>query len=226
MNKLSLAGLIAGLLLLGALFFGVGFLAAVATYGTSKIETHTSWAAANSADTGKPSAITALAGSVAESFIKDKTADLEAKFGGGALNSLVNKVPTPLRPFAVHAQNKAALAAQQNIGLTSSRLQGALAPRRFGAAQQSPAPQVTLPSQTQQQIRSAFAPRYQAGNPPPQQPLHPNQTSNPFATAQQQQYAPPPQPQYAPPPLQYAPMPQQTYPQPAMPNADPNVVRY
>ena len=119
MNKLSLAGLIAGLLLLGALFFGVGFLAAVATYGTSKIETHTSWAAANSADTGKPSAITALAGSVAESFIKDKTADIEAKFGGGALNSLVNKAPAPLRPFAVHAQNKAALAAQQNIGLTT-----------------------------------------------------------------------------------------------------------
>lgn len=138
MSKLSLAGLICGLMLIGILFFGVGYLAAVATYGNSKpaVENQASWADTNKEKAGKgtPSPLDKLGSGIASDLIKKQTAAIGAKVGLGKLGDLTqHAVPGPLKPFAASAQNKATITAQSNINAIGNRLQRMASPARDSA---------------------------------------------------------------------------------------------
>lgn len=216
MNKISLTGLIFGLMILGSLFFVIGFLAAVATFGTGAPSTPTTWATANNQESSsKPSIVGRLAGAVGGKLVHDQAIRLESRFGGGALSKVVNKVPPSLQPFAVQAQNQLAIKSQQRISSAaiggSSGIAGAFSPSTFGTAQQRPIRQNNPPSSPigarQQPLRqyppvfapknvqpsSAQQPQYRRIYPHPQRQAQPQQRQM-QQNYQQQNYQQPMQP--------------------------------
>lgn len=200
MNKISLAGLIFGLMVLGSLFFVIGFLAAIATFGTNNSAAPTTWASANTASTNsQPSALGRVASSIGGSIVRDKVARLESHLGGGALSSVVTKVPPSLQPFAAQAQNQLAIKSQQRINnVAESGIAGAFSPSSFGRAQNRPSRQQDI----QQQPAAPNAPLLRRPPAPIFAPKNPQQQAG-----QQPQYRrvyPPPAPQVQQPPaLQY-----------------------
>lgn len=216
MNKISLAGLIIGLMVLGSLFFAIGFLAAIATFGTGNTTSPTTWASANSQQQNHPSAIGKFAEAVGGKLIHDEAIKLESKLGGGALSKMVNRVPPSLQPFAAQAQNQLAIKSQQQIGGLPGAAQGAFASHTFGSAQRAPYPErnpnyqpqsggTQLPSrqtppvfapQQQHHLQQAPQPQYYHPYPGqqqaiPQQPtLPPQQQQNYQPMQQQQNYQP------------------------------------
>jgi hypothetical protein len=208
MSKMSLAGLIFGLTILGGLFFLIGFLAAIASFGTSGSATPTTWASANTSVKagGAADVISKFAGSVGGKLIHDQVIHLQAKLGGGALSKVVNHIPPSLQPFAVQAQNHLAIKSQQHInGIVAGGKAGIFGPRAFGAAQNKPT-QAPIPNyQPQSNVTTELPSRPRKG----------------FFYPKNQQYQQAPQPQYRPfpgqPPLPYpnqAVPPQLQYPQP------------
>ncbi len=164
MNKMSLAGLVFGLMVLGTLFFVIGFLAAVATLGTNSKQTHHSWATLSSGPGAAAGAATGLAGRIAGKLIRDEAVKLEAKMGGGALGGVITQhVPAPLQPFAQQAQNRFASMGQQGINRVATPLiAGVRGPQRFAAPAPTPG------------AASPFAPRPSFQQPPlPQRPAAP-----------------------------------------------------
>lgn len=203
MNKVSLAGLIFGLTIIGSLFFVIGFLAAVATFGTGSFAAPTtSWASANGPDkkNGAAGALGKFAGAVGGKLLHDRVVHLQSKLGGGALSKVVNHIPPSLQPFAVQAQNHLAIKSQQRINGIVSGGVGAFAPRTFGAAQNrlrqlSPSnyqPQSNVTELPLQQRKGVFYPKHQqhqqAGQ--PQYRSYPGQPP-----LQYQMVQPQPQPQ-------------------------------
>lgn len=207
MNKLSLFGLVFGLMILGALFFTMGFLVAVATLNhrtTQQAQQQGTWSTANvapqqpgiMAQPGSPPPQPAVAsppqpaaphaapggkapGGIVGSILQRETLKIESKLGGGAVSGALSHVPAPLQPFAVHAQNRATARVQGNVA-------GAA-----GAVSSGQYPGTPVPNQPQGP---------QAGPQYPQ-PLEPQPYGG--TVGPQQSYAPPPppqQPQYAPPP--------------------------
>jgi hypothetical protein len=115
MNKMSLAGLVFGLMVLGTLFFVIGFLAAVATFGTGKTTTH-SWTDASMQHHQQAQGKPGIFGKLAGRFIQEEAIKVESKLGGGVIGGVIAKhVPAPLQPFAQHAQNKIAMTSQQAV---------------------------------------------------------------------------------------------------------------
>lgn len=188
MNKISLAGLVFGLMVLGSLFFVIGFLSAIATFGTGSTSTPPSWANINQAASDSQNAFGKLAGAIGGKLLHDQAIKLESKLGGGALAKVVHAVPPSLQPFAAQAQNHLALKAQQGIsGLSANIQNGGFGPRRFGAAHygntpryqpQSPLPAPAIP---QRKVPPAFAPH-------PQQQQYAGQPLYRVSPQQQQQY--------------------------------------
>ncbi|WP_032113700.1 hypothetical protein [Candidatus Paracaedibacter symbiosus] len=200
MNKISLAGLIFGLMVLGSLFFVIGFLAAVATFGTGRSSSSTSWASANQEHKGS-TAVGKLAGTVGGKLLRDEVIKVESKLGGGALSKVVNHVPPALQPFAAQAQNQLAIKSQQHIEGISGTVHGSFSPHTFGSAQNVPHPgpqssyhpqstvETNLPSKPQP---AAFAPK-----PHPQQQYQQRQQqlrSHPYQQQQQGYQQRPPMP--------------------------------
>lgn len=208
MSKMSLAGLIFGLTILGGLFFLIGFLAAVASLGTGNPAGSTTWASANTSSQtgGATAAISKFAGSVGGKLIHDQVIHLQAKLGGGALSKVVNHIPPSLQPFAVQAQNHLAIKSQQHInGIVAGGKAGIFGPRAFGSAQNKPN-QAPIPNyQPQSNVITELPSRPRKG----------------IFYPKNQQYQQAPQPQYRPfpgqPPLPYpnqAVQPQLQCPQP------------
>lgn len=182
MNKMSLAGMVFGLMVLGTLFFVIGFLAAVATLGpTPQATQHNSWATVNG-PTGAGAAGGGLVGRIAGKLIHDEAIKLESKVGGGVLGGAITQhVPPALQPFAQQAQNKFAMAAQQNINRAANpMITGVRGPSRI-----APQP-AAIPT-------SPFAPH--PTNQPSLQQGYP--MAGPYQSVPPQPYAPPPN--YGPP---------------------------
>ena len=160
MNKLSLAGLIFGLILLSSLFFTIGFLASIATFGNGSNASQPTWATANSPELGKPSSfIGKLPVAIASSLLHDQAIKLESRLGGGIFSKVTNKVPMSLQPFAAQAQNQLTIRSQQNIrGITQSavnKVSGVFSSNSFGSAQRYRPRQG---AETAPPSRPAFAP--------------------------------------------------------------------
>lgn len=210
MNKMSLAGLVFGLMVLGTLFFVIGFLAAVATLGTNTKPTHPSWSSLNSAPPQMQAAIaggTGLVGQVAGKLLRDEATKLQSKMGGGVLaGAITQHVPAPLQPFAQQAQNRFSAMAQQNINRAFNPVLSATRPtNRLVSHGATPG------------AASPFAP-HQGYQPQPQAPQgYPTQNAYPapapvYPNAQQAytpapRYNAAPQRGYAPPPQGYGPAP-------------------
>lgn len=201
MNKISLAGLIIGLMVLGSLFFVIGFLAAVATFGTGNTASPTTWASANSAQQGTSSAIGKFAESVGGKLLHDQVIKIESKLSGGALSKVINQVPPSLQPFATQAQNRLAIRAQQQVNSLPGVAAGAFADRTFGSAQRMPPSGQAAGASSQEFARAslpaaptppAFAPRQQQqqqGAQPQYRPYPGQPQQQPYIIAP----APPPQ---------------------------------
>lgn len=198
MNKISLAGLIVGLMVLGSLFFIIGFLAAIATFGTGGTASPTTWASANSQQQSHPSAIGKFAEAVGGKLIHDQAIKVESRLGGGALSKVVNHVPPSLQPFALQAQNQLAIRSQQQIDGLPGAMQGAFSSHTFGSAQHAP--------------HARNNPNYQPQSSTGSQ-LPPRQASPAFAPQQQHHLQQGPQPQYRPYPGQAQATPQLLNPQ-------------
>lgn len=204
MNKISLAGLIVGLMVLGSLFFVIGFLAAIATFGTGGGTSPTTWASANSQPQGSPSAIGKFAEAVGGKLLHDQAIKIESRLGGGALSKVVSHVPPSLQPFAAQAQNQLAIKAQQQVVGIPGAAQGAFASPTFGSAQHIPHTEVHPTPQSNTAGPSLHSPKTPPVFAPQQQPQlqqGPQPQYRPYPGQQQtapQQYILPPQPQLQP----------------------------
>lgn len=184
MSKMSLFGLFLILMLLGTVFFGVGFLAAVSNV-QEKPTSHPNWQQASACHTasgggGKPNPFLKAAGGVASTLVDQKVASIESKLGGGFLNKAVEKVPPSLQPFALQMQNKFAQSSQAVVSSGGRAIKGAFRPSRFGDTPPPPPPaQVT--TSTPPAYHPIFGtPQSQpitAGQPPSMHQLNPSQKS-------------------------------------------------
>lgn len=112
MNKLSLTGIILGLMFFGVLFFTAGFVVAVATVGSgtsSSKYNHEQWGQLQTQNqSGSQSfALGGVAGGIAGKVLGKEAAHLQAKFLNAPATKVISKIPAPLQPFAAHAQLRA-----------------------------------------------------------------------------------------------------------------------
>lgn len=224
MSKMSLLGLFLVLSLLGSVFFGVGFLAALSNV-QDKAE-HPLWHQATApaaANSSFKNSILRTAGSVASTIVDQKAAMLESKIGGNVVNTAVQKVPMSLQPFALEMQNKFTQQAQAVVIGGSRALQGTFNPSSLNALPPPPAPnqvayQAPLPTNNMvMQNRGGYG----TANTPPYRPMPVNRkqytpSQQAFRQAGQlarQQPLPPSVPQ------QYRGNPNSPYPQQGYPAA-------
>ncbi|HXF90404.1 MAG TPA: hypothetical protein VNJ29_00575 [Candidatus Nitrosotenuis sp.] len=210
MNKMSLAGLVFGLMVLGTLFFVIGFLAAVTTLSTPSpsLQPQTSWSSASTAPTMQQTPQhPGLIGRIAGKLIRDEAVKVESKMGGGALGGAITQhVPAPLQPFAQQAQNKLTMSVQQNVNkLASAVTPGSRPQHPFHPNQQAPtSPQMPLAAPHQQQPLTPTPPPHYAGpnyagTPPSTHPMP--STPRPYwGTPRSTQPLPPPPSSGHPPP--------------------------
>lgn len=152
MSKTSLLGLFFVLLLLGGVFFGVGFLTAITNIKQGSAATMQSWQQASqnqgqSQSGGKANPVLAAMGTMASSVIAHKVNTIESKLGGGVLNKAVEQVPDTLKPFAMHMQNKLSQRSQGIVDAGGRAVQHAFKPSRFGTTP-PPSVQYTAPVMT------------------------------------------------------------------------------
>ncbi len=215
MSKMSIMSLVLGLLFLGALFFIIGFLAAVSTLKPDEEIRHSqsAWQASNTdpqqgdAKSQKSGKLGRIAGAVAGGLLGQELHKQFAPLGKivGAASSVV---PRPLQPFARYGAGSAraevrSVERQVNPFYPERRGQQSYyggQPQSSGVPQQYPASQY----QQGQPYPAPSFPGYQGyGAMPPQQPMMPQQPIG----VPQQVMQPSPYPQY---PQQY---PQQMAPQ-------------
>jgi hypothetical protein len=184
MSKMSLFGLFLILMLLGTVFFGVGFLAAVSNV-QEKPTSHPNWQQASACHTasgggGKPNPFLKAAGGVASTLVDQKVASIESKLGGGFLNKAVEKVPPSLQPFALQMQNKFAQSSQAVVSSGGRAIKGAFRPSRFGDTPPPPPP-AQVATSTPPAYHPIFGTRQSqpitAGQPPSMHQLNPSQKS-------------------------------------------------
>ncbi len=170
MSKMSLFGLFLILMLLGTVFFGVGFLAAVSNV-QEKSGAQPTWQQAsachNASGGDKPNPFLKAASGVASTLVDQKVASIESKLGGGFLNKAVEKVPPSLQPFALQMQNKFAQSSQAVISSGGRAVKGAFKPSRFGDTPPPPPP-----------------PQVATSTPPSYHPIFGAQQSQPVAVEQ------------------------------------------
>lgn len=174
MSKMSLFGLFLILLLLGGVFFGVGFLAAVTNI--QEKSSAPTWQQASqcpaqpTAGHGMASPLLKMAEGAASTLIDQKVASLESKLGGGVLNRAVQKVPPSLQPFALQMQNKFSQQSQAVIGGGGRAIKSVFKPAHFGST-----PPPALPPQPASTMPAATPPAFgQMAHPAAQQaPVQP-----------------------------------------------------
>ena len=209
MSKLSLLGMVFGLMFMGALFFVVGFLSAVTMYGTGKpdssaqVQPAQAWAAhSQQAQQAQPhphggGMASGLVGSLT-GFEARRASNVVGRSTTGATLGALSHVPAPLRPFASHALMSGTGGATKSV---THGIYGAAhtAANPFGRnAAHYPAPQ-PMPYPTQNQPQQYSAPAYapvpapipygQPAQLPPQQYSYP-----PVQTQAQPQAVPIPYP--------------------------------
>lgn len=175
MSKMSLFGLFLILTLLGSVFFGVGFLAAVSNV-QEKGNNNPSWQQASACHTGndgsgKPNPFLKAASGIASTLVDQKVASIESKLGGGALNKVIEKVPPSLQPFALQMQNKFAQQSQSVVSSGGRAIKGGFKPSRFGGTPPPPPP-AQIASTTPSAYHQVF------GSPQPQQQTGPAQPAS------------------------------------------------
>lgn len=143
MSKMSLFGLFLVLLLLGSVFFGVGFLAAVSN--NHEKSNNPTWQQAShcqnqAAGSAKTNPFLRTISGVASSLVDQKVAGIESKLGGGILNQVVGKVPPSLQPFALQMQNKFSQQSQAIVGSGGRAVKQAFSPSSFGSTPPPPPP--------------------------------------------------------------------------------------
>ncbi len=219
MSKMSLFGLFLILLILGTVFFGVGFLAAVSN--VQEKSNNPSWQQASACHTangaGKPNPFLKAASGVASTLVDQKVASIESKLGGGFLNKAVEKIPPSLQPFALQMQNKFAQNSQAVVSSGGRAIKGSFRPSRFGDTPPPPPPlqvATTTPPAYHPIFGGQQPQQSAAGQPPSMHQLSPSQKSFQQAgnvydkSVNVQQQAPMMQPQN--PQMAYAPPPQPT----------------
>ncbi len=201
MNKLSIFGLMMGLMFLGALFFAVGFLVAYKTFPESPKPPTQTWAQASQSappqsKNGERSDLSRVASrAVAEKqheFLANVVSRVE-----GTLGIAQSKIPAPLQPFANYAANRVHTNAVGGI-YAASRYSRQEAKKFFqGQVAQppsSPMPpqnpqngpyqgQNQLPPQTQHPLPQGYAP------PAPPHPSMPSQIHSHQQMPQPQEYS-------------------------------------
>jgi hypothetical protein len=147
MNKMSLFRLFLVLLLLGGVFFGIGFLAAVSTVQEKAPPPSPTWQQANQLQSPEfvPQGKAGRAGGglktvrgVGSTFINQKVSMLEGKIGSGPMTKLVQKVPRALQPFAMQMQNKVSQKNREIIGGGGQALKGVFHPSPYGSTPPPP----------------------------------------------------------------------------------------
>lgn len=239
MNKLSLFGLMMGMMFLGAVFFGVGFLTAYKTLPDEANDSKNAWHHANAGQSAASTQLAQFAGSYAQ--------DVALGAAGKAMNIVgkaTDKLPPSLKPFSNYASSKLSqkmmggagaateLAKQNTQKIMSGH--GGVGGNPYnapGQSQDQSSGQMGEQGRFQQGGQGAYVPQayptaqqqYQPQAYPQQQQqpqVYGPQAQQPYYTqqpqmqyAQQPAYVPPyQQPQYMQP--QYVPQPQEYYQQP------------
>jgi hypothetical protein len=114
MNKLSIFGLMMGMMLLGAMFFGVGFLTAYKSFSPTTPASAHPWHQANgsqpvtagaSSGAGQ-SGLSHFGGEIVERYTQNASLH-GANIALGVVGRMQSKVPAALQPFANHAAARA-----------------------------------------------------------------------------------------------------------------------
>jgi len=217
MSKMSIASLILGLLFLGTLFFIIGFLAAVATIGSSTGGEGTSspvWQASNTPNDKKGAGkgfgrvvnnigggivgkvvghqVGALGKVVGTSAVVPKSLQPFARYGVGRVRAEIREDVRQVNPFVSHRKRRSPIEEQQPYGFQQS-----------GQAQQYSPPYNS----------SGISPQGQMYAPPPTAVGYQQPTMN-SQGGYNQSYVPPQQQQVVQPPYYPQPMQQQAYQQP------------
>lgn len=179
MNKIPVVGLIVGFITVSSLFFLMGFFVAVVTFDRGTPSSSSTWAELNNPATKTASVVGEFATKIGGKLLHDQLIHVEARIGGGALSKLTNKIPVPLQPFAVQAQNQLTLKARQQINTTVDRVTtGIFSPSSFDTAynhsdgplptnSRNDVPRPARPQERYERAYSPFAPRPPISGPSP-----------------------------------------------------------
>jgi hypothetical protein len=192
MNKLSITGLVIGLMFLGAVFFATGFLAAYKTLPSQQQDDRSSWQAANDQHKKPGSGTSPATLKLAESLGQKYVSRLAKISPGGHMEH----VPAALQPFAYHSQNIVSSRVQGNVYQAGDRTKNSVQQMMSGQPSHSQPP--AMPQNYPQPVNQQPMPQQYAQPMMQQQPqanyVYPQQTYNNQGYPQQQvpqQYAQP-----------------------------------